>query len=144
MKSDAQNVFATFALVVASLGIGRTGFVWNERMDEQADRISELEGELVEAISSNSVLARDLEVARRDVARAAERLAERVVDSEEDDQRAVAQEPAVSQVDIAFIQSAVDQLQSLQDQQDAVTAPEPAPKSTRDTPKKRSRATRAS
>ena len=149
MKPDTRNVLATFALVAASLGIGRTGFVWNERMDEQAERISELEDELVEAASSNSLLTRDLEVARRDAARAAERLVERVVvDDEEDDRRVAVQEPSVSQVDIAFMQSAVEQLQLLQNQQEVVTAPEPTPKnsskSTTNTPKKRSRTTRAS
>jgi hypothetical protein len=151
MKSDTQNIAVTLLLIASSLGIGRTGFAWHERLEEQALHISELEDQIVQIQDSNAALARDLDVVRQ---RATASTKE---DKEDREERVASNDvpvvppadvPQTPEIDVAFLQSTMAQIQALQNQQNTITAPEPKPttptKTTTTTPVKRSRTTRAS
>ncbi len=152
MKPDTRNIAVTLLLIASSLGIGRTGFVWHERLEEQAGHISELENQILEERESRTVLARELEVLRRSVESSMGGSQKAVIlDADSDDRAPVAvQTPSsvdatpVPDIDVAFLQSAMNQLQLLQNQQTSSVTPKQTTKTTVDTPVKRSRTTRAS
>lgn len=160
MKHDARNIAITLLLVTSSLGIGRTGFVWHERLEEQAAHISDLEDQVLQVRGMNAALEHNLDVAQRRASLFDDEPSGVSIASDDDREDRVASDDDVSvtpvavvpqtpEIDVAFLQSAMAQLQLLQDQQSAVTVPKPAPvkspsKTTNDTPTKRSRTTRAS
>lgn len=155
MKPDTRNIAATLLLIASSLGIGRTGFAWHERLEEQAAHISELEDQILQARNVNAALEHNLDVVQQRAALPDDEPSEVSVASDDDsvasNNTPVAAVPQVPDIDVAFLQSAMNQIQALQEQQNTVTVPEPKPttptkttKTTTDTPKKRSRTTRAS
>jgi|GEM_PF-4550662 len=153
MKPDTRNIAVTLLLIASSLGIGRTGFAWHERLEEQALHISELEDQILQARTMNATLEHNLDVVQQRAALPDDEPSEVSVVSDDDSVTSnnipVVAVPQVPEIDVAFLQSTMAQIQLLQDQQSAVVAPKPTPvksptKSTNDTPTKRSRTTRAS
>ncbi len=137
MKPDTKNVVLTFLMIGASLGLGRTGFVWNERLNEQSARITELQNQVIEAVQANSALAQQLEVHQRQLEIPKQVSVAPVL-------RTPVTSPTpspISEADLAVLQAVANQIQVTQNQINNTKTPT---KTVNNTPQQRSRTTRAS